>query len=163
MTPNNIPVDFDELKQAQGVGIQGGLLQHSVSSFVPKALFLSRTQHRTHRESLHFLNNYLQTPNRISSLNFSKVDLCLVDSWSFLDIAGCQQMFGIPTVITMVPALISKAEYTELWPSSLYLNDPFALDFYVELQYGSVMTWRQKWSNVVANALHLVTQKVRYY
>ena len=39
------------------------------------------------------------------------VELCLLDTFSFFDFALCDR-FGITTALTMVPELLSKAEYT---------------------------------------------------
>ena len=164
ITPTASPIDSNHHTQPVTVGVKGGLLQHSVPSFIPKAIFLNHSQSSSVNDefhSLHLLNHNLRdTVNDISTLTLSTVDLCLVDSFSFMDISVCNDMFGIPTMITMAPALISKAEYTDFWGTFLYHNDPFTLDFYVKVSNGGIMSYRERWNNVMMNTFHLFTQSV---
>ena len=164
------PLDIDKLQQSN-VQVRDGLIKQAAISFLPKAVFLNCSYSDNHCQpsqnpELEAVINYnlKHKQNDISSLKFDKkVDLCLMDTFNIFDIALCNELFNIPTIITMIPALISKAEYYHFRSTYIYLNDPFQLDFYSNMINGTVMSYKQKWINFITNAVYIINQKLTSY
>ena len=145
------------------IDVHDGLINDASASFLSKAIFLNHSQSDyADKSNLEYLLNYnlKSKHNDISLLRFDKVDLCLLDAFSFFDQSLCRKLFEIPTVIHMIPALLSKAELYAVRNSFIYLTDPFALDFYSKMERGSIMSYEQKWINVATNFGFVIAQKL---
>eukprot|EP01084_Bolivina_argentea_P158085 275414_1 len=164
-TPNEQRLDFANTFEDNNVQVHHGMVKRASISFITKTIFLNHSQSLTPTfvdESLNELMNHkLKRRNIISELQWNrKVDLCLLDAFNFFDMTLCNQMFDIPTVILMPPAVVSKAEYYALRNTFIYFCDPFSLDLYWDLMNGTVMTYKQKWINLITNTVYLLNQKI---
>eukprot|EP01084_Bolivina_argentea_P034027 62942_1 len=174
-TPIEPRIDMEAIREVNTIQLIPTLIEavysHSMASFESKAIYLNHSQTKSQSVNCN-INNFSDTQfeyemnnnlmykhNKKDLIITKKVDLCLVDIFQLFDIILCNEIFEIPTINIITPVFSSKVEYYNFRNTYIYYYDPFTVNFYSDLKNGTIMSYKQKWINFIANSMFNIIQK----